>query len=166
MEEKEVIRYYHPALRKKAQSVVLNEETKELIKEMKEILRKEDGVGLAAPQVGESKKVIVINSGKSMFALLNPEIVKTYKERTITKEGCLSIPGVWLDVVRPRKIRVRALNEEGEALEIEAEDSLAVVLQHEIDHLKGVLFWDRVNPFLKIKTITSYYLGRIFKRSS
>jgi peptide deformylase len=167
MSEK-ITKYYSSVLRKKAEPVSLNKETKDLIKRMKKATKEHGGIGLAAPQVGESKRVIVIETGDGFTAFLNPEIIKKGKEKITTKEGCLSVDGVWLDVERAKKIKARAVNEEGEEIEVETEGILAVVLQHEIDHLDGVLFIDRVGFFKKIKAIITYYFKKyfyVFKKS-
>ncbi len=158
------IKYYHPVLRRKANNVDVNKETRNLIERMKEILLEEDGVGLAAPQIGESKRIIIINSGKEMVAFINPEIIEMSEDKMINKEGCLSVPGIWLDVSRSRNVKVKALNEEGEDIEIEAGEVLAIILQHEIDHLNGVLFFDRVNFFTKYKSLFLYFIKKVFKK--
>jgi len=162
MTKEEAVKYYNPVLRRKAQSVALDEESKKTIERMKKVLKEEDGVGLAAPQIGESKKIIVINAEDGMFALLNPEIKEKSKESFTTKEGCLSIPGIWLDIARSKKVRVRALNEEGREMEIEGEDIFAVVLQHEIDHLHGKLFIDRAGTLVKWRSLVKYYFKKYF----
>lgn len=159
-----IVQYYSPVLRKKAKKVEAGEETSLLIKEMKETLKKEGGVGLAAPQIGISKRVIIFDSGNGIMPLLNPEIVSFDKETALTNEGCLSLKGIWLDVVRSRKIEVVAQNEKGEDLKIEAEDIIAIILQHEIDHLNGKLFVDRTNFFIKSKALFFYFLKKIFKK--
>lgn len=161
MSEK-ITKYYSSVLRKKAKQVSLDKETKELIKRMKKAVKEHDGIGLAAPQVGESKRVIVIETGEGFTAFLNPEIIKKGKEKVTTKEGCLSVDGVWLDVERAKKIKAVAINEEGEKIEIETEGVLAVVLQHEIDHLNGILFIDRVGFLKKIKAVIIYYFKKYF----
>ncbi len=157
-----ITKYYSSVLRKKAKPVSLNKETKELIERMKKAVKEYDGIGLAAPQIGESKRVIVVEVGGEFTAFLNPEIIEKGKKTLTTKEGCLSVDGVWLDVERANKIKARALNEQGEEVEISTEGILAVVLQHEIDHLDGILFIDRVGFFKKIKAVTVYYFKKYF----
>jgi peptide deformylase len=167
MSEK-ITKYYSSVLRRKADSVSLNEETKELIKRMKKAVKEHDGIGLAAPQIGESKRVVVVETGEDFTAFLNPEIIEKGKETVTTKEGCLSVDGVWLDVERANKIKAKALTEQGEEVEISTEGFLAVVLQHEIDHLNGVLFIDRVGFFKKTKAVIIYYFKKyfyVFKKS-
>ena len=138
--------YKEEVLRKKSRKVdVVNNRIKILIEDMLDTMYEAEGVGLAAPQVGILKRVIVvdIDDGAGPLALINPEIL--YSEGlTIEEEGCLSIPGEMGSVERPQKIKVKALNEEGEKVEIEAEDLLARALSHEIDHLDGILFTDKV----------------------
>ncbi len=107
------------------------------------------GVGLAAPQVGESRRVIVIdvdheNPGKNLLKLINPEIVETHGS-IVWEEGCLSVVDFTADVKRAKEVLVRAWTPEQEEVEIEADDLLAVALQHEIDHLEGKLFIDRIS---------------------
>ena len=138
--------YKEEVLRKKSRKVdVVNNRIKILIEDMLDTMYEADGVGLAAPQVGILKRVIVVDiaDGAGAVALINPEIL--YSEGlTIEEEGCLSIPGEIGSVERPQKVRIRALNAEGEKVEIEAEDLFARALCHEIDHLDGILFTDKV----------------------
>jgi len=138
--------YKEEVLRKKSRKVdVVNNRIKILIKDMLDTMYDADGVGLAAPQIGILKRVIVVDieDGNGPLALINPEILES-EGTTIDEEGCLSIPGEIGNVERPQKIRVKALNPEGEEVEIEAEDLLARALCHEIDHLNGILFTDKV----------------------
>jgi peptide deformylase len=111
------------------------------------LMYESDGIGLAAPQVGLSQRIIVVDTRETgeKYALVNPEVVWENEEKTVLSEGCLSIPGVKGDVIRPRKVRVRGLSPEGRPVEVEGTDLLAKVLQHEIDHLNGVLFIDRLS---------------------
>ncbi len=160
MEEK-LINYYSPVLRKKAKKVRAGEETDNLIERMKNVLQREDGIGLAAPQIGVSRRVIVLKSENDFIAFLNPKIIKKSKEIITCKEGCLSMKGVWIDVIRAKKIKVAAENEKGKAIEIDGEDMMAIVLQHEIDHLDGILFTQRVGFKERTKAVASY----IFKKN-
>ncbi len=156
MKEKKLIRY-GSFLRKKAKDAKPGPETNELIEEMKKILQENEGVGLAAPQIGVSQKIIVVDTGEGIYSFLNPEISETSEEKIITKEGCLSLKGIWLDVSRFKKIKMEAENQEGEKISFEAEEILSVILQHEIDHINGKLFIDRVGFFEKMKALFSYY---------
>lgn len=131
-------------LRKKSRKVEqVNDRILTLIKDMIETMYLADGVGLAAPQVGILKRVIVIDVGNGPIALINPEILET-EGQYLDEEGCLSIPGKQGKVLRPEKVKVKALNEKGEEFILEGEGLLARALCHEIDHLDGVLFIDRI----------------------
>ena len=113
-----------------------------LIKDMIETMYNSKGLGLAAPQVGILKRIIVIDVGNGPVALINPEILEM-EGSSISNEGCLSIPGVQKNVARPVKVIVKALSDKGEELVIPGEGLLARALCHEIDHLDGVLFIDK-----------------------
>ena len=114
-----------------------------LLTDMAETMREGNGVGLAAPQVGVLKRCCVIDVGEGLIELVNPEIVSTEGEATVI-EGCLSVPGRAGRVVRPEKVDVRAQNRFGEAFDIHGEGMLAVCLCHEIDHLDGILYVDKM----------------------
>ena len=110
-----------------------------------------EGVGLAAPQVGVSKRVLVVDvsteeEGRQAYALINPVVVESGRETDKVVEGCLSIPGIEESVTRPKRVVVEALSEKAEPLRIEAGGLLSRALQHEVDHLDGVLFIDRLSP--------------------
>ncbi len=158
---RKIIQYCHPVLRKKALEVKAGEETSKLIEEMKETLKEEGGVGLAASQIGVSKRVILVDTREEYLALLNPEVIKKSNKKVVEKEGCLSMGGVWLKVERSQKVRVRALTERGEDITLDTEGILAVILQHEIDHLNGKLFIDRVGFSKKVRAIISYFFIKI-----
>lgn len=113
-----------------------------LIENMLETMYEAEGVGLAAPQIGVSKRVIVIDVGDGPVEMVNPVILEREGEET-EAEGCLSIPGVTGEVVRAAKVRVQGLNRSGELQDIVADGYLARAFQHEIDHLEGVLFVDK-----------------------
>ena len=113
-----------------------------LLEDMAETMRAAEGVGLAAPQVGVLRRVVVIDVGEGLIELINPVIVYEKGEQ-LREEGCLSIPGKSGIVKRPEKVIVRALNRKGETFEITGEGLLAVALCHEIDHLNGILFTDK-----------------------
>jgi len=114
-----------------------------LIEDMVDTMYEANGVGLAAPQVGILKRVIVVDIGEGLYKLINPEIVYEEGEQ-VDEEACLSIPNRSGFVKRPKKIKVKALNEKGEEVIIEAQDFFARALCHEIDHLNGVLYIDRL----------------------
>lgn len=137
-------------LRKKSRVVeVVDDKIRQLIEDMHETLKhSNDGIGIAAPQVGVLKRVIVIDLSEDeeyknqIYKLVNPVITKQKGEQ-VCREGCLSVPGVLGDVVRPKEVTVEALDENGKKVVIKAKDLLAIVLSHEIDHLDGVLFIDK-----------------------
>ena len=106
-----------------------------------------NGAGLAAPQIGILRRLIVVDTPDGLLRLVNPEIVEAQGEHEV-EEGCLSVPGVWGRLKRPVSVKVRALNENGEQLELSAQDDMAKCFCHEIDHLDGILFIDKVTEFL------------------
>jgi peptide deformylase len=134
-----------PVLRSKAKKVEeVNEKTNQLIDNMFETMYEEDGVGLAAPQVGMLKRIAVVDIREdNPIVLINPEIIEE-EGKAIMEEGCLSIPNRTGEVIRSRKIKLRSLNREGEEIEFEAEGFEARAIQHEMDHLDGVLFIDKM----------------------
>lgn len=113
----------------------------ELIDDMFETMEFKDGVGLAAPQVGVLRRIIVLNVDGEKYALINPEIVEA-EGTQCAQEGCLSIPDVYMDVTRPNRVVVKALDREMNEITVEGTELLARALCHEIDHLNGVLFKD------------------------
>jgi peptide deformylase len=147
-----------PVLRAVARPVeTLDDGVRTLIADMFDTMYAEDGVGLAAPQVGVSSRVIVVDPhepGSSPFALINPVIVEFGDELERGEEGCLSIPGLREMVERPVRIIVEGLDRAGAPVRFEADELLARIIQHEVDHLDGVLFIDRVSP-LKRKMLLS-----------
>jgi peptide deformylase len=129
----------------------ITDETRELAHDMLEVMYDEPGIGLAAPQLGETVRLIVIDTEwtgedveRSPLVLINPEIVAR-DGKIVWTEGCLSVPDFEADVQRAESVRLRALDLEGEELEIEATELQAVCFQHEIDHLDGILFIDRIS---------------------
>ncbi|MCM8787025.1 MAG: peptide deformylase [Candidatus Omnitrophica bacterium] len=129
---------------------VVDEKIRQILDEMYNIMVKKNGIGLAANQVGLDKRLIVIGLNDQIFKLVNPCIFK--KEGSIKiVEGCLSFPGLEIEVKRAKRIWVSALNHKGEQIDIEATDLLAVVLQHEIDHINGITFISRIPFWKKIK---------------
>ncbi|HHW02937.1 MAG TPA: peptide deformylase [Thermoanaerobacterales bacterium] len=142
-------KYGDEILRKKAREVtVFDDNLKILLEDMAETMKDAKGVGLAAPQVGILKRAVVIDVGDGLIELINPEIV--FEEGEVVEvEGCLSIPGVNGEVARPKKVKVKAFDRNGNRIEVEGEDWLARALCHEIDHLNGILFIDKVIKFVK-----------------
>lgn len=149
-----ILTYPHPVLRKAAEPVKfpLSKELKKLTKDMIHTVRNADGIGLAAPQVGQSVKVIVVNlekAGVPTFALYNARIISKSWKKTEIEEGCLSIPGVFGLVKRPKKVTIEAENAEGQTLRITDEGWIARVAQHEIDHTNGVLIIDYIKKYTR-----------------
>jgi peptide deformylase len=139
-----------PVLRETAQPVPeVNDELRRLVSDMFETMYAAEGVGLAAPQVGLGIRVIVVDPHDEVtkpFALFNAEVVSTGSETEKSEEGCLSIPGIRDIVERPATCLVEAVDIDGKPVRMEAEGMLARILQHEVDHLNGVLFLDRLSP--------------------
>ena len=121
-----------------------------LLDDMAETMYEADGVGLAAPQIGVLRRVVVIDVGDHLYEMVNPEIIEREGEQ-IGTEGCLSSPGIFGKVKRPAKVKVRALDRHGKPYEIEAEELFAVACCHEIDHLDGVLFRDKVIEYIEVE---------------
>ncbi|MCM8734507.1 peptide deformylase [Azospirillum sp. A1-3] len=138
----------HPILKRKAQPVAeVDARVVKLMDDMVETMYDANGIGLAAPQVGVLDRVIVVDVHEkgepaNPMRLANPEIVWSSDEKSVCEEGCLSVPEQYAEVTRPQRIRVRYLDEKNQQQEMEADGMLATCIQHEIDHLNGVLFVD------------------------
>ncbi len=142
---RDVITYPHPLLRKRSQKVeAVTEEVRRLIDDMAETMYAHRGVGLAAVQISVHQRVITIDVGEGLLALINPEVLERSGE-TQMEEGCLCLPGVIVEVDRSERVTVRGLNENGEEVTLPAEGLLARALQHEIEHLDGILIVDKVS---------------------
>lgn len=113
------------------------------------------GIGLAAPQVGVRKQIFVWDMGEEPLVVINPEIVESRGE-WVYDEGCLSIPGLYVEMVRPKEVLLRGLDLEGNTVEIEADELLARLFQHELDHLHGVLMFDRMEPEQRKAALAEY----------
>jgi len=141
--------YPDPILKKKAKSVKeVTDQVRKFAYEMIEAMHSANGVGLAGPQVGISKRIIVVDGSdnKQTLVLINPKVVKKHGKGRFC-EGCLSLPGVMSDVIRPESITVEFLNLDGKKIKVDLGGLLARIVQHEIDHLDGILFIDRVSFF-------------------
>jgi peptide deformylase len=147
-------------LRRKAEAVPTpGPELDRLVADMFETMYDAHGIGLAAPQVGLSERLIVVDvkeEGAEPMALLNPTVVESGGGRDRVEEGCLSIPGVAATVERPVSVVVEAMDAKGQPVRIRAEGMLARCLQHEIDHLDGVLFIDRISPIKRKMLLAKY----------
>ena len=134
-------------LRKKSRKVeVIDEKIKTLVDDMLETMYKYNGVGLAAPQVGVLKRVVVIDidDDNGPYVLINPEIIKEKGEQEVD-EGCLSFPNQFAKVIRPAEVTVKALDKDGKEFKLKAKDLLAQAISHEVDHLNGILFYDKID---------------------
>lgn len=146
----EILKYPHPTLKKRSETVsLIDEDVKRLINDMRETMHAAGGIGLAACQVGVSRRVIVLDVSPmdpqhSFFALINPEILSEEGE-TDHEEGCLSVPDYLEKIKRKEKVWVKGLSPEGKDIKIEGDGILAIALQHEIDHTNGILILDRVS---------------------
>jgi len=157
-----------PVLRQVTKEVAsITDEHRRLIDDMFETMYAAHGIGLAAPQVGRTERIAVVDVDDEAFAIVNPVIVSDDKTLVKGEEGCLSIPDVYGDVTRPERVKVRALDRDGNPFEIEAEGLLARCLQHEIDHLDGRMFIDHLSvlrrkaALAKWATIKGKYPGYI-----
>jgi peptide deformylase len=140
-----------PVLRKKAKPVgKITGNYKDILSEMARLMYDSSGIGLAAPQVGVSEALIVVDIGSGLYKLINPKVVKKEGSQ-VMEEGCLSVPGVCIKIKRARNILVEAQDEEAGKIKIEASGLLACVFQHEIDHLKGRLIPDYASFIQRIK---------------
>ena len=152
---REVIKLPHPTLRRRAHKVVgFNADLQQLIEDMIETMRDEPGVGLAAPQVNISQRLIVVeypeddsipDAKAKVFVLANPELSQVSDEKEKGIEGCLSVPNLFGEVERSQSVTVRGQNRRGKEVVIKANGWLARIFQHEIDHLDGILFVDRAS---------------------
>jgi len=148
-----VLKNPDPLLRRKALPVeadfVVSKEAKDFVRDMKDTMRVENGVGLAATQVGVDKRVIIAENDGVAMAIFNPEIFNLSFAKVSSEEGCLSVPGIWGLVKRHRTVDWKGLDESGKAIGGRANGLFAIILQHEIDHLDGILFIDKTEKFIK-----------------
>lgn len=155
----EILKFPHPVLRRRAVEITrIDDRVRELAKAMIETMHKAPGIGLAAPQVGVSERLIVVDLSvgedpKEIIILVNPEIVTSEGEIEY-EEGCLSVPDLNEVVTRAEKVTVRGYDLEGREVEIEGEELLAIALQHEVDHLDGVLFLDHISRLKRSRYMT------------
>lgn len=142
----------HPSLKTKARPIIADdmERVRALVPRMFAAMYHAPGIGLAAPQVGVLLRLVVIDlmpqDRPDPIVLINPEIIAASEEQITREEGCLSLPGQYADVTRPAQVRVAHTDQDGKRQEIAAEGLLAACVQHEIDHLDGVLFIDHLSP--------------------
>lgn len=146
------LRFYgDPVLRRRSASVdEVTDSERDVLNEMAEVMRISGGIGLAAPQVGINKQIILIDIGQGPVMLINPRIIKR-SGRASMEEGCLSLPGIYVNVSRAKAVQVSGLNEKNQKIKISAYDLLARALQHEMDHLRGKLIIDHAGFVQKMK---------------
>ncbi len=146
-------------LRKDAEPIRdIDEDIEQLAENMITVMRMGDGIGLAGPQVGLANQIFVCQvPNEEPMVFINPQLLLTSQEQLPYEEGCLSIPGVFSDVVRPAAVTVQALNTRGKPFRIDAEGILARVIQHEMDHLKGILFIDHIDEVRRTKLLKLYH---------
>jgi peptide deformylase len=169
MSLRRIIFHPDPILREVCRPVEsFDDDLKRLVRDMAETMYAAPGVGLAAPQVGVTKRVFVIDVRESdpsgqpaLHVFVNPEIVER-SGQLVWEEGCLSLPNIHEDVTRAQAVKVRAFNEKGEPFEFEAEGMLAVAIQHENDHLDGILVFDHLSP-LKRRFVVKRYMRELAK---
>jgi len=153
-----ILRYPDKRLHKIAKPVeAVNDRIRRLVADMAETMYAAPGMGLAATQVNVHERVIVIDVSEThdqLQVFINPEIVWSSDEREVHEEGCLSVPGIYDNVERAEKVRVRSQNEKGETRETDCEGILAVCIQHEMDHLMGRVFVDYLSPLKRSRIRT------------
>ncbi len=155
---RDIILIGNPILRKRSQPVKkVDKFIEKLVDEMKKTLLKSKipAVGLSAPQIGELLRVIIYREDDKIHALINPKIIKK-EGKIVIEEGCLSIPGIYGDVERANKILISGISLTGKSVELEKEGLTAVIIQHEIDHLDGVLFIDRIKDIKSLRVEEGY----------
>ncbi len=162
----EVLAYPNPYLRKKAQPVtVFDDALAQIVEDMQETMADRDGLGLAATQVGLDMRLIILDPyafegdegrGKPNVVIINPEVVSESCETITREEGCLSFPGIFIQVERPAEVRIRAQDASGEFYELEAERLGARAILHEIDHLVGVVMIDHVSYLTRKRALKKH----------
>lgn len=137
----------NPILRKKSQTInKINEEVLDLIKEMQKTMLNADGAGLSAAQIGKNIRLFVVNPNlNEKCVFINPEIIKMSKKAEIIEEGCLSLPNVFIPTKRAKSLKIKAFDESTKQFKLKAKDMLARTIQHEMDHLNGILIVDKNN---------------------
>jgi len=150
-------------LRQKAEKIEkFDKETENIVKEMLEIIKKDKGIGLAGPQIGFMKRIFVVHvEGDEERVFINPSIIETSHETAKFEEGCLSVPGIYANVIRSESIKIQAWNEKKRPFTLESGGLLARVIQHEYDHLNGVLFIDHIPEKTREKLLVKYENSRL-----
>jgi peptide deformylase len=143
-----IVTYKTPSIRERSVEVAMEDITtkkfQDYLDKLIRTMHVEDGIGVASPQVGINKRVFIAHIKGTDTAFINPVIVKKSESTIITNEGCLSVPGVWGTVSRPKRISIEATDRHGRKLNMNLKNTDAIVFQHELDHLDGILFIDKV----------------------
>jgi peptide deformylase len=152
----EIRTYGDPVLKSQAMSIEkIDDKLVRLTEEMFDIMYDAPGIGLAAPQIGVSKQLFVYDIGDGADVLINPEIVESSGE-WVYEEGCLSIPGLYVEMIRPKQVLLKGVNLDGEEVTVEADELLSRLFQHELDHLNGVLMFERMTPDQRVEAMAEY----------
>jgi peptide deformylase len=160
----EVLKFPHPILRKKCGKVeTIDEEIKKIVRDMAETMYAENGIGLAAPQVGILKQIFVVDVDKELISVINPEI-SVSGEKVKMEEGCLCLPKVSVEIERLSKAQVKGLDINGKEILIEAGDLLGRALQHETDHLNGMLIIDHLSKVKRDMVVKKFRKLRLKKK--
>jgi peptide deformylase len=154
----EIITLGNELLRQKAVKIdKIDKETVNIANQMLEIIKRDKGVGLAGPQIGFMKRIFVIHvEGDEERVFINPSMIETSHETAKFEEGCLSVPGIYANVIRSESIKIQAWNEKGRPFTLESGGLIARVIQHEYDHLNGVLFIDHIQEKIREKLLKKY----------
>lgn len=152
MTKYQITTYPAPILKNKSKAISkITPEIKKLAQNMMKIMEENDGVGLAAPQIGIPERIIIVKDSAGNHAFINPKIVKRSRKQVKDEEGCLSLPGIFVKVKRAEEIEVACQNLDGETVRVKAKGMGARIFQHEIDHLDGILIINRISPFQRFK---------------
>ena len=153
--------YGDSALRRRAEPIdVIDADVRNLCQLMVEVMIRANGVGLAAPQIGVSKRIFVMDADDELYIFINPELVELSEETVESSEGCLSVPGVDATVARSTRAVVEGLNLDGEHIRLEGEGVIARAIQHEMDHLNGNLYFDRISTARRQSLIKEFQRKR------
>jgi len=152
----EIRTYGDPVLKSKSLAIEnIDDKLVRLTDAMLDIMYEAPGIGLAAPQIGVQKQLFVYDIGDGAEVLINPVVVESAGE-WVYEEGCLSIPGLYVEMVRPKEILLKGINIDGEEVSVEADELLARLFQHELDHLNGVLMFERMTPDQRTEALAEY----------
>ncbi|MDR3284749.1 MAG: peptide deformylase [Treponema sp.] len=154
----EIVQLGSETLRQKSETVTeITEGVKKLVSDMFSVMIAANGVGLAAPQVGVLKRLFIVRVDDGIRrTFINPQILETSEETEPSEEGCLSIRGVWYTITRPKRVKIQALDENGKPFTLDAEGPLGRAIQHENDHLNGILYIDYADADFRQKTIEQF----------